>query len=646
SDGLVGAMCCRGTLLVTSPNVEYVPDIVQGVVTVRLRQDFRYGITDPLQWPQVYTSRFGYMAAVSLPNDTSSPYSIMWTRPRETDFVPLTGSPVSTLGTLRKTFVHDLATLVADLSARVRAHQISHPDHLCDDLLWHDLAMRQALDRLQHTSATFMDQQFQVAELQRHWILATAYLRFQALSSSPPSPTSPELQRVIGAWTCDPGVVRKLRDLGIPVWLVRLPAKVPPGSVKIRRVTRCFQPSSICHVPLDNVNNVYEGLAGERHLAAMLNSGHSYLDVALNASSRKCDLDQSLEQHHTPSSSSRTNGSQRTVQRYQPCTSSITIIDYSKVSYQRLDDSHSRRCNGRSPHPSQVRGRDKFQDVNHPFMPAALDSWARAMREVDRSAPAKTGIWGYWIPEPGLLVGPQEPIRVERYLMNWLRVREAWLYKLRMSDLRAPNVSSQSWRTFFNGVPDDPTNHTRSGRRIREIQSIFGDSFGEATLDPSTQAPVCWFQHVISRVSDSIAPVVLWEMFELGFCYELLALDRFLRPMFCRRDEARREESLSKIFPGNDIHAVVTLPTVDSCGLFARNPHRRVQALNAFRDILLRWAWCPAEIIHSPPLRSGSTIEDITTMEHSLASFYVSQFFNAAGRAPLVPHLAPLSYGT
>ena len=263
------------------------------------------------------------------------------------------------------------------------------------------------------------------------------------------------------------------------------------------------------------------------------------------------------------------------------------------------------------------------------------------MQAVDRSAPAKDPIWGYWIPEPALLLGPQERTRVNRYIMNWLRVRPAWLYMLRMSSSSARKVSSQSWRTFFNGVPDDPSNITRSGRRIQEIKSIFGDFFAEAALDPSTQAPVPWFRYNISEINGSVASLVLWEMFDLGFRYELLALDRFFRPNLSHREEARRVEFLSRIFPGNDIYAVVSLPTADSPGLSAKYPHRRVHSLNAFRDVLLRWAWCPEEITQSAPLHPGSTTAEIEAMEYRLASFYVNQFFLTAGRAPLVPHLTP-----
>ena len=197
---MVGAVCCGGTLLVTTPNVTYVPDIVQGIVTVRLRQNFRYGITDPLQWPQVYTQRFRYMAAVPLPIPPPHPHAFMWAHPLPSNFMPLTGTSVSDLGFLDKKFVDVLADLAGQLSERVRAHQVANPADQCEELLWHELAMRQALDRLRNMASTFLDQRLQVSELQRHWILATAYLRFHALCARPSSP-DPCLQPVVGAWT-------------------------------------------------------------------------------------------------------------------------------------------------------------------------------------------------------------------------------------------------------------------------------------------------------------------------------------------------------------------------------------------------------------------------------------------------------------
>ena len=74
-------------------------------------------------------------------------------------------------------------------------------------------------------------------------------------------------------------------------------------------------------------------------------------------------------------------------------------------------------------HPSQVRGRDKFLDIVHPWMPMSLSGWERAMRAVDRSDRVKSApeIWGYWIPEPALLVGPRDAPRLQRYVLNWLR---------------------------------------------------------------------------------------------------------------------------------------------------------------------------------------------------------------------------------
>ena len=71
-DGLVGAMICDNSILVVSPNANFIPEITQGCVSVYLCKNFRYGRLDPLQWPQVYTARYSYFAAVSTPRATAS----------------------------------------------------------------------------------------------------------------------------------------------------------------------------------------------------------------------------------------------------------------------------------------------------------------------------------------------------------------------------------------------------------------------------------------------------------------------------------------------------------------------------------------------------------------------------------------------
>ena len=50
--------------VITSPNMEWVPEPFVGLVQVHLRKDFRYGVEDPFQWPQVYSEGFEFLSAV------------------------------------------------------------------------------------------------------------------------------------------------------------------------------------------------------------------------------------------------------------------------------------------------------------------------------------------------------------------------------------------------------------------------------------------------------------------------------------------------------------------------------------------------------------------------------------------------------
>lgn len=65
------------------------------------------------------------------------------------------------------------------------------------------------------------------------------------------------------------------------------------------------------------------------------------------------------------------------------------------------------------------------------------------MRAVDRSDKARHGHWGYWIPEPGLLLSPKNLERLQRYLMNWLRARPVWLYMLQLPGAETVRLPTQ-----------------------------------------------------------------------------------------------------------------------------------------------------------------------------------------------------------
>ena len=175
----------------------------------------------------------------------------------------------------------------------------------------------------------------------------------------------------------------------------------------------------------------------------------------------------------------------------------------------------------------------------------------------------------------------------------------------------------------------------------RDVQHIFGDCFDDHRLQVDASAPVSWHGNHFTEVPEHLAPWVVWECFELGFRYDLLALDKYMRRTSGVDGEVRREDLLSRVFPRSSFLAVDRLPHIDSSGLFACLPHRRVHSLNALRDVMILWPGCPASIMDSPYLSLTSTSSAIEALEFQLASFYVNLFYSVSGRPPVLPHLGP-----
>ncbi|KAI0371088.1 hypothetical protein BV20DRAFT_965752 [Pilatotrama ljubarskyi] len=69
------------------------------------------------------------------------------------------------------------------------------------------------------------------------------------------------------------------------------------------------------------------------------------------------------------------------------------------------------------------------------------------------------------------------------------------------------------------------------------------------------QATVSWFSHRLDGFDPSLCPFVLWELFELGFRYELVALDRDLVPPRKGEEfEIERKRLLATVFVHYDLH--------------------------------------------------------------------------------------------
>lgn len=287
-------------------------------------------------------------------------------------------------------------------------------------------------------------------------------------------------------------------------------------------------------------------------------------------------------------------------------------------------------------------------DPLHCWIPTGIKTWSDALAAVDCSVPS-TGKWEYWIPDPALFVGPQTEGKKQQYISKWLFVREAWLYIICDPSLGIGAVPPQWWRDYFSGSDSTTGKETRTALRKSQVTALFHRVFPERDLQSSAPSSLVWFGNTISpgAVPSHLCQQILWELYELGFRFELLQLDRHLCPNQARdlaasaAEEVLREELIGQIFPDDHSLRVNTLPQLHT-GLSASSVRERAESLEAFRIVLCRWPSVPVDVRQAQCLNGQRPDLYIRSVEESMIKFYVQSFFEASGRAALVPHVFPM----
>jgi hypothetical protein len=224
----------------------------------------------------------------------------------------------------------------------------------------------------------------------------------------------------------------------------------------------------------------------------------------------------------------------------------------------------------RPAHSAQSgEARDKWKDPETPYLPPINLHWDYAMKSVIKTQSRVHTPYvidrGYRFPEPALLLGPKLPERLQAYLANWLACRPLWIGRI---DHDPPRnyPSPQVWRDFLGSGPSLKSQSIkgkepeRKGPTMAEkhklvMRNLFGDDLLDTQCDTFSPEGVVEFRgEQISVTSLASPPALLtqkitWELFELGFRYELKDLDRYLARARWADDPVGREELLHGIFP-------------------------------------------------------------------------------------------------
>ncbi|KAI6111407.1 hypothetical protein F5141DRAFT_1214912 [Pisolithus sp. B1] len=116
---------------------------------------------------------------------------------------------------------------------------------------------------------------------------------------------------------------------------------------------------------------------------------------------------------------------------------------------------------------------------------------------------------GYCFPKPILFINVSTPERKKTYLLNWLSAPLLWINQV---NIHPPSKfpSPQMWRDFLNTIDTDPLPLTKTASTKLAMGTTGNYMIPTASLsDP----PLQFMQSL------------LWELYELNFCYELYVLD-------------------------------------------------------------------------------------------------------------------------
>ena len=274
-DAMAAAATSDPLWVVTSPNMHYIPAPCHGHVDVVLRTDYRYGWQDPIQWPQMFTTEYPYLASIlRQPVDNLHAYAPIWWTPDRLEFDIIEGSVITCLGLIRKDRIYPLCRLVEQLSAVI----VAHPLHSNAELSSLEVAMRHASDRLRHFPCTWRDACLQVRQVQRYWLMTRAFLDFHT-TSTPPLTGRFGRSDIMGAFTTDPSIVQILFEAGIPVWWLRMDVAILKDT-NVRAVVSLDAPENLCQDVALDAEVLYSGLVGPKHLRTMLRNGHTYRDIS------------------------------------------------------------------------------------------------------------------------------------------------------------------------------------------------------------------------------------------------------------------------------------------------------------------------------------------------------------------------------
>jgi hypothetical protein len=683
----------EGRHFVTSPNMKhiYAPPRSKRMT---FKTDYRLGEHDQLLWPQPYLEPQCHLAciprSVEVFEESARPvFKILFHQVGFSDFWPLAGGPISGLGFLSGEKIASLKKLGNFLQTQFDTldPKIAVSTPILSDLL---VFIKRTLVSLEGLPMTKRQALFLFAEIQRYMLEYSAGYRYLTIYKPRMLnlPASTSVEHLVGAFVFNLADADNFVRAGIPVWLVR-PAALA-GTVRVQKLVGLIEPrDKLCLVDAyDTYPVCYEGSPVNmdrykvfaRYSATFLSYQnpfhHSEASTALTSVVRVFAPQPSPQQAGPRPGSSGVDRRQTLLSssRHTPCMCQLHFMLL--IINTSLDlRNHSQKAPGSG-------GRNKFDEPSSPFLPLAIAAWRDALKNVvvnpTTNASLNQGDRGYAFPDPGLFFGVTTPEGQAKFFYNWLKYRPALIYRLAGHNSNAKPLSTQDWRTMLHlpipGLEVPPRPHptssstlpkkpsaggpeqTKSAKRLEVIRSLLRDCLdvdGVHVNETPTNG-MMWQEQRLSpgELPDQrVAQEILWELFELNFRFEFMALDlRAHIPLAVPTNGFSREDLLLKCFPGNVGGSFLVAPTEFAHqGLAASTWQDRAPFIVAVKNVVCTWSGfdevkkcCSAvDLVENKDVECYSESE-IEAMELAMATFYTQTFYDFFGRAAVIPRrLAP-----
>ena len=290
----------------------------------------------------------------------------------------------------------------------------------------------------------------------------------------------------------------------------------------------------------------------------------------------------------------------------------------------------------------QKTSRDKFAELDGPFAPPSIPAWAGANARIDQSrtphrrARLPSSDKGYFFPDPGLFFGAEREWKPAAYFMQWEHIKNIWL--IRAFSKFARPCTPQEWRDILSlGLlsATSPETTIYTSQAVEHVRSLIGECLTAPGI--SVQAlskPLRKDQLQELRFDARRGQVLIWELCELNFRWELQALDRRLSKDVTRR--LHRQELLMRCFAVRHNCITSIHSPLAASGLAAKTFRERHPFLQAFWGLMNDWPLAKPSTWFDRPL-SPVECPASDRWERDLVTFYVQTFYDHFGRPAVLP---------